>query len=70
VKRCRDHNSYGEEHLSGTGLRFKGLVHYLHGRKHGSRQADLVLKKLRVLHLDGQAARRQGQPAGGGGPCL
>jgi hypothetical protein len=30
----------------------RGLVHYHHGRKHGSVQADIVLKKeLRVLHL-------------------
>jgi hypothetical protein len=38
---------------------FKGSVHYLHGRKHGSIQADMVLEKeLRVLHTDLKAARR------------
>jgi hypothetical protein len=32
---------------------FRGSVHYHHGRKHGSMQADMVLEKeLRVLHLD------------------
>ena len=41
----------------GSGLRFRGLVHYHHGRKHGSMQADMVLEKeLRVLHLDPKAA--------------
>jgi hypothetical protein len=31
---------------------FRGLVHYHHGRKHGSVQADMVLEKeLRVLYL-------------------
>jgi hypothetical protein len=40
--------------------RFKGLIHYHHGGKHGSIQADMVLKeKLRVLHLDLKAARRR-----------
>ena len=35
----------------------RGLVHYCHGEKHGSVQADMVLEKeLRVLHLDPQAA--------------
>lgn len=28
------------------------LVHHHHSRKHGSTQADMVLEKLRVLHLD------------------
>ena len=36
---------------------FSGLVHYCHGDKHDSMQADMVLeKKLRVLHLDLLAA--------------
>ena len=29
-------NSYKGEHLTGTGLRLSGLVHYQHGRQHGS----------------------------------
>jgi hypothetical protein len=34
-------------------------VHYHHGRRHGSTQADTVLEKeMRVLHLDQKAARR------------
>ena len=41
----------------GLAYSFRGLVHYLYGRKHGSLQADIVLEKeLRVLHLDLQAA--------------
>ena len=36
--------------------RFKGLVHYCHGRKHGNMQVDMVLlKELRLVHLDLQA---------------
>ena len=39
---------------------FRYLVHYHHGRKHGGMQADMVQeKKLRVLHLDLQAAGRE-----------
>ena len=39
---------------------FRGLVHYHHGRKHGSIQAGMVLEKeLEVLHLDPEAARRK-----------
>ena len=42
----------------GLAYSFRGLVHYHHGRKHGSMQADMVLEKeLRVLHLDLKAAR-------------
>ena len=42
---------------SGLAHRFRGLVHYHHGGKHGSLQADMVLKKdPEVLHLDRQAA--------------
>ena len=29
-------NSYKGEHLTGTGLQLSGLVHYQHGRQHGS----------------------------------
>ena len=50
----------------GLACRFRGSVHYHHGRKHGSVQADMVLeKKPRVLKLDPkavwnpQAARRK-----------
>ena len=44
----------------GLACRFRGLVHYRHGRKHGGTQADVVLKKeLIVLHLDGQPAGRE-----------
>jgi hypothetical protein len=45
-------NSYKEQCLIGA-CRFRGSVHYHHGRKHGSVQADTVLEKEpRVLHLD------------------
>ena len=35
---------------------FRGSVHYHHGGKHGSMQADMVLEELRVVHLDPKAA--------------
>ena len=57
----------------GLAYRFRGSVHYHHGRKHGSIQVDMVLEKeLRVLHLDKTAARR-GLPSrqlGGGSQSL
>jgi hypothetical protein len=42
----------------GLAYTFRGSVHYHHGRKHGSMQVNMVLEKLRVLHLDPKAARR------------
>lgn len=42
----------------GLAYGFRGLVHFNHGRKHGSRQADMVLEELRVLPLDQKAAKR------------
>jgi hypothetical protein len=62
VKRHHDHgNPYKEKtHLIGTGLQFRGLVHYLQDGNHDSMQADMVLEKeLTVLHLDSQAAGRE-----------
>jgi hypothetical protein len=39
---------------------FRDLVHYTHGRKHGSMQADMVREKeLIALHLDPKASRRR-----------
>ena len=50
--------SYKGQHLQA--YRFRGSVHFHHGRKHGSVQADTALEKeLRVLHLDPTAARRR-----------
>jgi hypothetical protein len=50
VKRYRDLvNSYKGKYFIRPGLQLKVLVHYGHGRKHGSVQADLVLEELRVL---------------------
>ena len=52
VKKYHDHyNSYKCKDLIGADLYFRGLVHYHYGRKHDSRQEDMVLEKeLRVLH--------------------
>jgi hypothetical protein len=44
----------------GLAYKFRALVHHHDGGKCGSMQADMVLeKKLRVLHLDTQAAGRK-----------
>ena len=44
----------------GLAYSFRGLVHYHHGGKHGSMQADMVLEtELTVLYLDPKAARRR-----------
>jgi hypothetical protein len=40
----------------GLAYNFRDLIHYHHGGKHGSYQADLVPEELRILHLDSQAA--------------
>lgn len=48
-------NSYKQEHLIGTGLLYRGLVH-CHGSKRVSIQADVVLERwLRGLRLTPQA---------------
>jgi hypothetical protein len=39
--------------------RFRGSVHYHHGRKHGSIQAGMTLEELRVIHLVLKANRRR-----------
>jgi hypothetical protein len=39
--------------------RFRALVHYHQGGKHGSIQADVVLEELRVLYLVSKATRRR-----------
>jgi hypothetical protein len=38
--------------------KFRGLVHYHHGEKHGGMQADMVLEEPRVLHLDPKEPER------------
>ena len=38
---------------------FRDSVHFHHGRKHGSIQADVRLEEPKVLHLDPKAARRR-----------
>jgi hypothetical protein len=35
----------------GLAYNVRGSVHYYHGKKHCSTQADMVLEELRVLHL-------------------
>jgi hypothetical protein len=42
----------------GLAYRFRGSVHYHHGRKHGNIQADVALEEVRVLHLVPMANRR------------
>jgi hypothetical protein len=38
---------------------FRGSVHYHHGEKHGSMQADVALEEPRILHLDLMSIRRE-----------
>ena len=61
MKRHQEHsNSYKGKHLILAGLQVqKSTVHYHHGRKHGSIQADMVPEELRVLHLNQQAVGRE-----------
>ena len=42
----------------GLAYSFRSLVHYHHGGKHGSIQADMVQLELRVLHLELQTQLR------------
>jgi hypothetical protein len=45
VKRhCDQSNFYKGQYLIGAGLHFRGSVHYHHGLKHGSIQADIAVK--------------------------
>jgi hypothetical protein len=37
---------------------FRSSVHYQHGRKHGSMQADMVLEEPRGLHPDPKSVRK------------
>lgn len=56
-------NSYKGNHLTGAGLLFRGFVHYYHGGKCSSMQADMVQeKKLRVPCLELQATGRDSEP--------
>jgi hypothetical protein len=44
----------------GLAYTFRGSVHYHHGGKYGSVQADMVLERgLRVLHPDLKSSRRR-----------
>jgi hypothetical protein len=42
----------------GLAYSFRGSVHHHHDEKHGSIQAGMVLKELRILHLVPKANRR------------
>jgi hypothetical protein len=57
VKRHHDRgNLYKGKHLFVACLKFKGLIYYHHGGKHGDTQTEMVLEKmLRVLYMDQQA---------------
>ena len=61
MTRDHDHsNSYKGKCLVGLACSFRGLVHYHHSRKYGSMQVRMLLvKELRVLHLDWQAAEKE-----------
>jgi hypothetical protein len=49
-----------ESILLGLAYSFRGLVHYHHGRKHGSVPAGIVMKKsLGVLHMESLAEDRE-----------
>jgi hypothetical protein len=53
VRRHHDQgNFYKGNHLIGLAYYVRGLVHYYHGGKHGSMQADLMLEELRVYILN------------------
>jgi hypothetical protein len=52
VNRHHDHcNSYKGKHLSGTGLQFRGLVHYHHGGMCGGMHSAGELRGLYLLLL-------------------
>ena len=57
-----DSNFYKVKHLMVMVCSFRGSVFYHYGGKHGSIQADMVLEKHRVLHLDLQGARKDSVP--------
>jgi hypothetical protein len=64
-------NSYKANIYLGLAYSFRGSVHYLHGWKHSSLQADEVLaKEMRGLHLDLKVARRRLFSALGGALVL
>ena len=53
-------NYYKDKHSIGAALQFLSSFHYHHGKKHGSRQAEMVLEKeLRVLDFYPKAAIRR-----------
>jgi hypothetical protein len=45
-----------EETMTTATYRFRTSVHYQHGGKHGSVQADMMLEEPRVLPLDPRGA--------------
>lgn len=52
AKRRHDQgNSTKGQHLIGSGLHFRGLVHHCHSRKHGGTQADTVLERSWDIYI-------------------
>jgi hypothetical protein len=63
VKRCHDcDDSYKGKHLAGAGLQIRDLFHCHHGKKCSSTQADMVLERCWVLHLNWQSAGGESEP--------
>jgi hypothetical protein len=57
LKKHFDHsNSYKIKHLIGASSQFQRFRLYHHGGEHGILQADMVLKKQRVLYPDPKIA--------------
>jgi hypothetical protein len=56
VKRCHGQGEYYKENIQ-LRLAYSRSVHYHHGGKHGSIQADMVLEGLTFLYLDLKAGR-------------
>ena len=60
VNRHHDQGNSYEDILLGLAYSYRGSVHYYHGRKRGSIQSDIVLKKeLGIQHLDPKATRQR-----------
>jgi hypothetical protein len=51
----------------GLAYKYRGLIYYHQGRKHGSIQAGMLLEELRVLHPVSKANKRRLTPQHLGG---
>ena len=72
MKKYHDHsNSEKEKYETGGWLTIsEGFICYSHGRECGSIQADIVLEKLKVLHLDLQAEAAEIESDSGPDVCF